>query len=226
MEDIHSNLQYNTERPKLILKEYGRNVQKLIEHVTSLGDDVKRNEYSKTLVELMKMINPKMKESPEYAQRLWDDLYIMSQFKMEVDSPYPMPAADAIHKKPEKIPYTYKKVKLRHYGKNIELMLQKALEVEDDEERFVFTVQIAKMMKSFYVNWNKDNVEDEVILENIDKLTNRKLKYDKEKILNENLLEIQMHRPKSSQNNNFKRKNNSGNYRQNNNQKRRRFNNN
>ena len=112
--------EYNTSRPEVILKEYGRNVQKLVDYIQNIQDDEKRKEYSHTLVELMKLINPALKDGNEFSQKLWDDLFIISDFKLEVDSPYPKPVIDVLSRKPAKLDYNTHKLKYKHYGRNID----------------------------------------------------------------------------------------------------------
>ncbi|BDD08803.1 hypothetical protein FUAX_12350 [Fulvitalea axinellae] len=167
--------EYNTSRPKLTLREYGRNIQKLVDHVTAMEDRERRTKFAYTVIQLMKQISPNGKDSPEYAQSLWDDLYIMSDFKLDVDSPFPMPSPEAIHKKPERVPYTQRHLRFKHYGKNIGLMLEKALQIEDEEERLQAVGTIGRLMKTFYLAWNKDNVDDAIILENMKEITKGKL---------------------------------------------------
>ena len=181
-------MDYNTDRPKLVLKEYGRNIQKLAEYVTSLEGKEKRTKYATMLIQLMKQITPNTKDSPEYSQRLWDDLYILSDFKLDVDSPFPMPSPDVIRKKPERVAYQYSKVDFKHYGKNIKLMVDQAVLLEDEEEKFAAVVKICRLMKSFYMTWNKENVENQVIYENLKLLSRGKLEIDQERMEAENLL--------------------------------------
>jgi len=181
--------EYNTSKTLLILKEYGRNVQKLVDYILTIEDKEKRTNYSKTLVELMRQINPAMRDAQDYSQKLWDDLYIMSQFKLDVDGPYVMPEASALGKKPKKLNYTSNRIKYKHYGRNVELLIAKAVLLEDEAEREGAIIYIGRLMKSFYGTWNKENVDDAVILEHMIELSKNRLKLDLTRIKSEGLFE-------------------------------------
>ncbi|MGB3466590.1 MAG: DUF4290 domain-containing protein, partial [Cyclobacteriaceae bacterium] len=156
-------MEYNTKREFLKLREYGRNVQNLVGKVVEVEDEEKRSRYAYTVIELMKMINPNVKEGPEYEQKVWDDLHIISDFDMNVESPYPTPDKSILGRKPERVGYKLKNIRFKHYGKNMELFIKKAMELEDPEEREAAVIHIGKLMKTFFAVWNKDNVDDAVI---------------------------------------------------------------
>jgi hypothetical protein len=181
---------YNTQLPDVILKEYGRNIQKLVEYVVSIEDKEARTKYAHTLVELMRQINPNMKEGAEYTQKLWDDLYIMSYFKLDVDSPYPLPEKDILGKKPKRLGYNKEEVRFKHYGKNIELLVRKAVDMEEEEKKEAAVIYIAKLMKSFYTTWNKENSDDSLIIHNIKELSKNKLSVDFDKLKENNSFDI------------------------------------
>lgn len=166
----------------LILREYGRNVQKLVNYVKTIEDREKRTRFAETLVDLMKMINPNTKDYPEYNQKVWDDLYIMSGFDLDVDGPFPMPEKSILGRKPRRMSYNSHDVRFKHYGKNVELMINKAVELEDPEEKEGAVIAIGKLMKTFQVAWNRDNVDDEVILQNIEQLSKGKLSIGIDKV--------------------------------------------
>ena len=180
---------YNTTRPALILKEYGRNIQMLIEHIKSIEDKEKRTESAHTLIELMKLINPNAKDTQETSQKLWDDLYIMSDFSIDIDSPYPMPEREILNKKPERLGYRTTEIKFKHYGRNIKLLIDKAIELEDPEEKEAAVIHIGRLMKSFQNTWNRDNVDDDTIVKNISKMSRGELSIDLDRVKNENLFE-------------------------------------
>ncbi|MDN5211141.1 DUF4290 domain-containing protein [Fulvivirgaceae bacterium BMA12] len=182
--------EYNTQKPKLVLKEYGRNIQKLVEYMTSVEDDEKRNSYAAVLVDLMRQINPNIKESSEYNQKLWDDLFIMSDFKADINSPYPKPEEGILTKKPQRVGYNVNRIRYKHYGRNIELIIEKAISTEDPEEREAFVIYLGKLMKTFYASWNKEVVSDQVIIDHIKELSKNKLDIDPQKVKDENLFEI------------------------------------
>ena len=140
---------YNTIRPALILKEYGRNMQMLIEYIKTIDDKEKRSESAHVLIELMKLINPNAKDTQENSQKLWDDLFIMSDFDLDIDSPFPMPEKEILNKKPERLGYKGTEIRFKHYGRNIQLLIEKAIELEDPEERDAAIIHIGRLMKSF-----------------------------------------------------------------------------
>lgn len=175
-------LEYNTERTDVRLKEYGRNIQKLVEHIKTIEDKEKRSEYAKTLTDLMRQINPNVKDGQDYEQKLWDDLYNISKFDLDVEAPYPMPEEAAIGKKPERVPYKKSKIKYLHYGRSVEIMIEQATKMEDPETRETAIIHIGRLMKTFYNTWNKDNIEDEIILKQIKQLSDNQLDIDIEKV--------------------------------------------
>ena len=181
---------YNTGRPPLVLKEYGRNIQKMVEYIRTIKDKDKRTDHAYTLKNLMRQIAPSATQSQETEQKLWDDMYIISQLDLEIDSPFPKPEEMVLTKKPERLKYHNYDVKLRHYGRNVELLIAKAIEAETDEERERATIYIGKLMKTFQATWNKENADDETILETIKKLSNGKLDLDLEKVKEGNLFEV------------------------------------
>jgi len=203
---------YNTGRPLLILKEYGRNIQNLIDYLKTIEDREKRTEYAYLMVDLMKQIYPLTNENIEIDQKLWDDLFIISDFSLDVDSPYPMPSREILNRKPERLDYVADKVRYKHYGKNIELLVEKAVELEDPEEKEAAIVLIGKLMKTYHTIWNKDNIDDVTVLANIKKLSDGKLDFDLKRIEEENLFESTYKERRSRPNNG---KNRRGGYKQN-----------
>ncbi len=195
--------EYNSSKPNLILREYGRNIQKLVNHIKTIDDKDKRNRYAETLVELMRQLNPAISETNETNQKLWDDLFIMAEFDLDIDSPYPKPEEEILNKKPLKLGYSDNHIRFKHYGKNMEKLIEKALELEDKEEREGAIVYIGKLMRSFYSTWNKDNIEDESILKNIKELSKDELDIDLEKVKEHNLFES-LYKERPSNNNNNK----------------------
>jgi hypothetical protein len=153
------------------LKEYGSNVQKLAEHIVKMEDKNKRNLYAHILVELMRQIHPNMRDNQDYTNKLWDDLYIISGFQLDVDSPFPPPSPESLGKKPLKVEYNQTNLHFRHYGRNIELLLEKAVQTENKEDRLAFVSYIFRLMRSFFNAWNKDNPEDNVLLGQLEQLS-------------------------------------------------------
>ena len=182
------NLEYNTERDDLRLREYGRNVEKLAKYLKSIDDKEERTRKSYVLVDLMKQITP-LKENNETDQKFWDDLFIMANFDLDIDSPFPPPPQDILEKKPQPLSYNTHRITFRHYGKNIEKLVKQAMDKEDPEEKEEAIIYIGKLMKSFYTSWNKEVIDDGVILENIKTISGGELNIDIDKVKDENLFE-------------------------------------
>jgi len=198
---------YNTQRERLILKEYGRNVQMLVNYLSTIQDKEEKNRSAKALVDLMKQINPSIKEGNEDNQKLWDDLIIMSDFKIDVDSPFPIPKKELLYKKPERLRYKNKTIIYKHYGLNIQLLVDKAIEMEDKEEQEAAIIYIGRLMKSFSSLWNKENLDDETILKNIRELSRGLLEIDPEKVRNNNLFEyLVKEKPRKSNSHQYQHK--------------------
>ncbi len=170
-----------------ILKEYGKNIQRLVDHITGIEDREKRTQSAFTAVEIIKQLNPSLKQ--ENDQKLWDDLYIMSDFQLEVDAPFPMPEKELLGKKPLPIGYPKGEVRFKHYGRNIEKLIEKAIEIEDDEEQENALIYIGQLMRSFHSTWNRENFDDAIILDDIKTLSKGKLHIDLEKVKENGLFE-------------------------------------
>ncbi|MEM6844759.1 MAG: DUF4290 domain-containing protein [Bacteroidota bacterium] len=195
-------LEYNASRPDIILKEYGRNVQKLANYLSTIEDRDERTRYAYTLIELMRQLNPAVKENNETTQKLWDDLFIMTDFTLDVEAPYPPPEVDVLTKKPQRVPYSTEPVRYRHYGKNLEKLVEQAGELEDAEEKRAATIYLGKLMKTFYSTWNRENIDDEVIIRDMKKMSRGKLDISTEEVKEKGLFEISLPRNRSNNNNN------------------------
>ena len=172
------------------MKEYGSNIQKLADYLVNIADRDTRTRQAYVLIELMRQLHPNMKEGQDYTMKLWDDLYIMSGFRLDVDSPFPPPSPEAIGKKPNRVPYPGQPLRYRHYGRNMELMVAKAAAMTDEQERWAFTSYIAKMMKGFYTAWNRDNADDSVVFEHLRDISGGKLDPEIEKIRTQGYLDV------------------------------------
>ena len=179
-------MEYNTTREKLVLREYGRNFHKLIEHVKKIKEKEKRTDLSKLIVKLMNMAHPELKNQNEIEQKLWDDLHIMSNFELKVNSPYPIPEVDKL-KGIERLDYPKNVIRFRHYGKKIELLIEEACKIKDSKEKESAIIHIGKIMKSFFGMWNKETIDNKVIIDNIKELSNGKLDIDIKKVEELNL---------------------------------------
>lgn len=169
-------MDYNTTRSPLVIPEYGRNIHKMIEHAISEKDREVRNHIARTIVKVMGQVKPQFKEADDFIQSLWDHMIIISDFKLDVDSPYPYPDKEELVKPPNKIPYPQNRIRFRHYGKSIESFIAKACNMEDGKERNSFIYYIANMMKKNYLLYNRDSVNDELIFDQLSTLSNGILK--------------------------------------------------
>lgn len=181
--------EYNTQREGIILKEYGRNVQKLVNYIRTIPDKDKRTQMATTLIELIKQLAPVVKEPHENPQRMWDDLYIIADFNLDIDNPFTTPDRTILFKKPRKMEYPQSEVRFKHYGKNVERLIKEAIKKEDPKEREEAAIYLGKLMKTFYSNWNKETLDDSVIVKDLKVLSQGKLILDLEKVREENLFE-------------------------------------
>lgn len=164
-------------------------MQKLVDNMVNIEDREKRTRYAHILVELMRQIHPNMKDGQDYYNKLWDDLYIMSNFTLDVDSPYPPPSEEALGKKPQRVPYNTHQLRFKHFGRNVDLLIAKAVALEEPEERRAFVSYLTRLMRTFYQAWNKESVEDETIYQSLIELSNGKLSDDIKLIREEGLVE-------------------------------------
>lgn len=169
-------MDYNSTREKLIIPEYGRNVQQMAAYVVSVEDREKRTNLAKVLIGVMAQLHPENRDTADYKQKLWDHLYIISGFKLDVDGPYPAPSPDIIEKKPQQVPYPQNNIRFRPYGKNIENIIKKACDFEEGPEKDALVKNIANHLKKSYLNWNRDSVNDELITGHLAELSHGKLK--------------------------------------------------
>ena len=175
-----NNYDYNTQREHLIIREYGRHVQSMVEYTVSVEDREKRNQMAQAIIELMGQMNPGLRNVDEFRHKLWDHLYIISDRKLDVDSPYPKPDMEVILRKPGHIGYPHQKIRLKHYGKNVERLIEKAISMEDEEKKKAFTECIGNYMKLVHRNWNKENANDELIKSDIVALSDGNLRLDED----------------------------------------------
>ena len=178
------NFDYNSTRNKLILSEYGRNVQNMVKYIVALPTKEERNRYAQVVIDLMGFLNPHLRDVADFKHKLWDHLHIISDFQIDVDSPYPKPSVEAIHLKPEPLKYPHQRIKYKHYGKTIELMIEKAKSIDDPDRRRHMVQAVANFMKMAYVQWNKDSVTDEMILSDLYNLLGGQLKLEENINLN------------------------------------------
>ncbi|SMC59051.1 DUF4290 domain-containing protein [Pedobacter nyackensis] len=207
------NFEYNTTRNELILAEYGRNVQNMVKYIIELPDLEERNKYAQAVIDLMGFLNPHLRDVADFKHKLWDHLHIISGYKIDVDSPYPKPTPEDALVKPQHIGYPQQRITYKHYGKTVEMMIERAKAVDEPERRAAMVQGIANFMKMAYVTWNKDSVADETILKNLRELSGGQLQLDE----NVNLNKVEFKPPVVRPSNNNRGRNNSGKGRQNNN---------
>lgn len=169
-------MEYNTTRNKLVIPEYGRNIQKLIDYAMTIEDKAKRTNMAYLIVYIMAQMNPQSRDSGDYKRKLWDHMFIISNFKLDVDSPYPAPSPESLYEKPQKLDYNENEIAFKHYGKNLEKIIAKAMDYEDGAEKDALIRTIANHMKKSYLNWNRDSVNDQLIFDHLEILSNGKLK--------------------------------------------------
>ena len=174
-----SYLEYNSQRSHLIIPEYGRHLQKLIDQATAIEDKAERNKAAKYIISVMGSLNPHLRDVLDFQHKLWDQLFIMSDFNLDVDSPYPIPSKDILTQKPDRLKYPQNFPKYRFYGNNIKYMIDVANSWEESELKNALVLVIANHMKKCYLSWNKDTVSDEVIFEHLLELSNGKLNLSK-----------------------------------------------
>jgi hypothetical protein len=167
---------YNTQRPRLIIPEYGRHVQRMVEHCMGLEDRDQRTRTAKAIIQVIGRLNPQLRNSDNFERTLWDHLYIMSDFKLDVDAPFPMPTPEELDSKPKQVAYPQTTIKYGHYGKLVERMIEQCAAMEPGETRDAYTTVIANHMKKQFLSWNRDTVPDPVILKDLGELSKGKLK--------------------------------------------------
>jgi hypothetical protein len=211
-------MDYNTIRNKLVIPEYGRNVQKMVDYAITVDDREKRTKIANLIVNVMGQLSPASKDTADHRHKLWDHLHYISDFRLDVDSPYPVPAKDDIIVKISKVSYPHKIIKFPHYGNNIQLLIERAISFEEGPQKDIFIKAIANHMKKLYLTWNRESVEDDVITQSLAEMSGGKLKLDGEIKLNDTrdiLLKNQKkkfvpkpgssHNPKSQNRNRIKR---------------------
>jgi hypothetical protein len=217
-------LEYNTERPKMLIPEYGRNVQKMVDHAVSLKDKEERNKVAKAIIKVMGELNPHLRDVEEYKPKLWTHLFIMSDFQLDVDSPYPIPVKEKLAEKPQQLEYPQTKIKIGHYGKIVENWIEVAVAMEKGEKRTALEKHIAAIMKRFHLTFNSNSVEDDQILAHLSKLSDGAIQLSDTSFLpstNEILKSLGGNRPSNNKNkNNYKNRNKNKNQNRNKNRKR------
>ncbi len=170
---------YNTSHKKLVLPEYGRNIQKMVDHLKTIENREMRNKAAREVISIMGNLNPQLRDIVDFKHKLWDHLALMSNFELDIDSPYPSPLKSQLFAKPKKVLYNQGGIQFKHYGKMILKMIKIAVEMKNDEKKKFLIELIATQMKKAYLTWNKEVVEDYVIFEDIRILSEGKIEIDK-----------------------------------------------
>ena len=212
-------LLYNTERVKLYIPEYGRNVQKMVEYIKTIEDRQRRNEQARAVIKVMEILNPAVHLQEDFEHKLWDHLFIISGFDLDVDAPYPMPAPESLNEEPLPVPLQKRPLKAAHYGRNIENMLDLIAEHEEGEVKIAMIRTLAAYMKQQYIIWNKDTVSDATIFQDMEQLSGGRIKVPE--VLKEGRIELVQGFVRQGGNgqgkkNGFKQKNNQKNRKQHN----------
>lgn len=168
-------MEYNTVRDELIIPEYGRNVQKMVEHALTIEQRDRRTAYVNLIITAMYNVNPDAKNIVDFKHKLWDHLHIISDYKLDVDSPYSMPDKEEVQSLPRPLSYKNSDIKYGPYGKVLELMIEKIIEMEEGEEKEILIALIAQQLKKSYLQWNRDSVDDKLIFKHFEKLSMGKL---------------------------------------------------
>ena len=217
MSENNVSLDYNTQRSTLIFKEYGRNIQKLVDYAANERDLIKRQAIAEYIIGLMGQMNPHLKNVEQFRHKLWDHLFMISKYKLEVTSPYPETEIETAKAEPPKVPYPKSSLKFRHYGKNIEDLLTKAMSMDKDpDKQHEFTRVIGSYMKMVAQNWSNENVDDHTIIEDIQFLTEGQLDLEENSNL-DRLSNSNRNKKKKIQNSSSGGGSNSNNYSNNNN---------
>ena len=164
-------MKYNTEEERLVLPEYGRNIQNMVDYCVTIEDREEGKRCANTIINIMGNMFPHLRDVNDFKHILWDHLAIMSDFKLDIDYPYEIVKRENLNQKPPRIPYNTNRIRYRHYGKTLELMIRKATELEDGPEKDQLVRLLATQMKKSFLTWNKETVDDRKIFKDLDELS-------------------------------------------------------
>jgi len=171
-------MEYNSQRPDLIIPEYGRNIQNMVDHIKTIEDRDERNKATLAIIKVMGQLFPYLRDMEDFRHKLWDHLHIMSNFELDVDSPYPQPSKETLAARPKPMTYPQGDIRYGHYGKTIERIIDSVSKEEDAAKREEQIISLANLMKKTYLAWNRDTVKDEVIAKQLEELSGGKLKLE------------------------------------------------
>ncbi len=165
-------MEYNTQRKKMELPEYGRSVQNMVDHALTIENRAERQRCANTIINIMGGMFPHLRDVPDFKHKLWDHLAIMADFKLDIDYPFEIVKKEDLVVKPEKLEYPNGALRYRHYGRFLEGMIKKAIEVENEGEKKQLINLLAIQMKKDLNNWNKEGIEDQKIVDDLREYTN------------------------------------------------------
>lgn len=203
-------MEYNTSRKDLIISEYGRTIQEMVEYAVQLEDRDERTKAAKSIVNAMAILNPQLRDMADFRHKLWDHLFIISDFRLDCESPYPMPEQDLIHVKPLRLAYPQKNIKLRHYGSIIEAMIKEARTMEAGPEKQQVVESIANFMKMSYLTWNRDSVDDDVIRMQLEEMSGGELHLREDARLTTRFIDLQEYNRKNNKSKTARKRNGYG----------------
>lgn len=169
---------YNYERQKLMLPEYGRHIHQMVDYLLGIEDRELRNRQARAVIDVMGNLNPTLRDTADFAHKLWDHLFIMSGFRLDVDSPYPMPDPETLFCKPARLPYPVHNVARKHYGKHIENMIRSLRESDDQQSRDAVVSNIAKFMRAKSYEYNQEHPMNEIIINDIKRMSDNAITVD------------------------------------------------
>ena len=175
---LHNMMDYNSNRKNLVLPEYGRHIQKMVDHALSIEDREERKKCAQTIISVMGNMFPHLRDVSDFKHKLWDHLAIMSDFKLDIDFPYEIPKRENLYTKPKKVPYSDTNIRFRHYGTLVDQLINQAVKMEDEELKKQLVMLIAAHMKKALYQWNKDSVTDDRIFDDIKKMSNGQLQVE------------------------------------------------
>ncbi len=173
-------MKYNTEEKKLAMPEYGRNIQNMVDYCLTIEDRKERTHCANTIINIMGNMFPHLRDVNDFKHILWDHLAIMADFKLDIDYPYEIIKKEDLHSRPPRILYNNSRIRYKHYGKTLELMIQKATELKDSNERNQLISLLANHMKKSFLTWNKETVDDRKIFKDLDELSEGAIVLDEE----------------------------------------------
>jgi hypothetical protein len=172
------DLEYNSQRPDLVIPEYGRNIQKMVDYAINTKDSEERNEIVRAIISVMGQLFPYLRDIDDFTHKLWDHLHIISRFQLDVEGPFPKPDVEELNKKPEPIPYPDGEVRYGHYGKTIPALIKQAADMEPGDKQDTLALILANLMKKHYTTWTRKTVEDQLIKDQLHSLSKGVLKID------------------------------------------------